>query len=346
MPARNAPGDSSPTVTKKSSRPKKLDAEYSAATEATPPQAERLQKLIARAGIASRRAAEELITSGKVAVNGHAVTELGAKADPATDRITVEGKPLLLPTGPATVVLLHKPRGVVTTRSDPEGRPIVLDLLPKNLRHLHPVGRLDYDTSGVLLLTDDGDLTHALTHPSHQIEKLYQARVRGKVEEKTLERLRRGVRLEDGPTAPCRVRVRAVTERNTLLEIALREGRNRQVRRMLEAVGHPVSTLRRVRFAGVELEGLPPGAHRILLPAEVHHIRKLLTAKPRPPREKTAPAKTPSGGAKQPKTAAAAEKERKPLSKPYGAKAKARAASRPGTAPLASRIAKKWRNKA
>jgi pseudouridine synthase len=342
----NAPVASSPTDPKKPPRRKKPDAEKAAEQ----PSAERLQKLIARAGLASRRAAEELITGGKVSVNGHVITELGAKADPSTDRITVNGRPLQMPSGPATVVLLHKPRGVMTTRHDPEGRTTVLDLLPKNLQHLHPVGRLDYDTSGVLLLSDDGDLTHALTHPSHQVEKVYEVRVRGKVEEKTLDRLRRGVKLEDGPTAPCHVRVKAVTERNTLLEIALREGRNRQVRRMLEAVGHLVSSLRRVRFAGVALEGLPPGEHRLLLPAEVHQLRKSLTAKPRPPRETSSradaakPQRIVAARAKRlpPRDAAEGEK-RKPAAKSYGAKAKARATTK-RTAPLAARIEKKWRS--
>jgi len=301
------------------------------------PAAERLQKIIARAGLASRRAAEQMITDGKVSVNGHIITELGAKADANVDRIVVEGRPLQMPSGPATVVLLHKPKGFMTTRHDPEGRPIVFDLLPKNYQNLHTIGRLDYDTAGVLLLTDDGELTHALTHPSHQIEKVYEARVRGRVEEKVIALLRRGVRLDDGPTAPCHIRVRATTERNTLLEVALREGRNRQVRRMMESVGHPVSSLRRSGFAGVELEGLPVGECRELLPAEVHQIRKLLAKKPRPivvktPREKPAPARKPTSST------------RKPVAKGYGSTAKARDTNKRGASALAGRIDKKWRS--
>jgi 23S rRNA pseudouridine2605 synthase len=239
---------------------------------------ERLQKLIARAGIASRRAAEELIASGRVAVNGEVVKELGAKANPQTDRVTVDGKVLALEEKAATVVLLHKPRGTVTTKSDPEKRATVLDLLPRKYKTLHPVGRLDFDTSGVLLLTDDGELTHLLTHPSHGVEKVYHVRVGGQVKPETLKRLQSGVWIGEGAervkTAPCRAKLIAQTENNALLEIALREGRNRQVRRMMEAVGHPVSSLRRVSFAGVGLEGLPPGVHRVLLPGEVHQLKK------------------------------------------------------------------------
>ncbi|MBV9468136.1 MAG: pseudouridine synthase [Abitibacteriaceae bacterium] len=242
--------------------------------EPSPTDGERLQKLIARAGVASRRAAEELITQGRVTVNGHVIKELGAKADPLSDRIIVDGKPLHFPTGPATVILLHKPKGVVTTKKDPEGRPTVLQYLPEKYQHLHPVGRLDYDTSGVLLLTDDGELTQLLTHPSHGVEKVYWARVRGHLSSETLKRLATGIYLEDGKTAPCKVRVRAQTENNSLVEMTLHEGRTRQVRRMLEAVGHPVRALRRISFGGVVLEGMLTGDYRVLLPGEVHQLRK------------------------------------------------------------------------
>jgi 23S rRNA pseudouridine2605 synthase len=243
------------------------------------PQTERLQKLLSRAGVASRRAAEVLIAEGRVAVNGHVITELGAKADPRHDKIVVNGKPLVFSDAEKTVVLLHKPRGYVTTKSDPEGRATVIDLLPKKLAHLNPVGRLDFNTSGVLLLTDDGDLLHLLTHPSHGIEKTYHARVGGKVEPDTIKKIEAGIYIEDEErkikTAPCRARVHAQTANNALVEITLREGRNRQVRKMLEAVGHRVSSLRRVRFGNLELDEMPAGTYRVLLPGEVHALRKL-----------------------------------------------------------------------
>lgn len=244
-----------------------------------------MQKLLSRAGVASRRAAESLIAEGQVSVNGHVVKELGAKADPLVDIITVSGKPLLLSDAAPTVVLLHKPRGYMSTKSDPENRPIIMDLLPRKLQKLNPVGRLDFDTSGVLLLTDDGDLLHLLTHPSHGVEKVYHARVGGQVQLETVKILESGVHILEGDensktkikTAPCRVRVRAQTEKNALVEVTLREGRNRQVRKMLETMGHAVSSLRRIKFAGLEMEELPPGGYRLLLPGEIHALRKAAT---------------------------------------------------------------------
>ncbi len=240
---------------------------------------ERLQKLMAKAGLGSRRACEELIAEGRVSVNGHIITQLGTRADLSRDRVVVDGKPLTLPSGPSVVVMLHKPRGVITTRNDPENRATVMELLPRKWENLHPIGRLDFDTSGLLLLTDDGELTQLLTHPSHGVEKTYQARVRGQVKAATVRLLQDGVRLEDGMTAPCRVRVRAQTQNNALVEITLREGRNRQVRRMLEAVGHQVSVLRRIKFGPIEIEGVAIGTYRQLLPGEVHMLRKAATTK-------------------------------------------------------------------
>lgn len=268
-------------------------------TDAADVDGERLHKLIARAGLASRRAAEEMIGEGRVVVNGHVIREMGFKANPDADRIVVDGHPLQLPSGPATVIALHKPRGVMTTKDDPEGRPTVMGLLPVRLAPLHPVGRLDFETAGLLLLTDDGALTQKLTHPSHGVEKVYQARVRGNVALETVRKLESGIFLEDGKTAPCRVRVRAQTERNALLEITLHEGRNRQVRRMLEAVGYPVSSLRRIRFGPIDLVGLAPGEHRVLLPGEVHLLHKAadtksksLRSKPRAAKPKPKPTRT------------------------------------------------------
>ncbi len=234
-------------------------------------------------------------------MNGHVITELGAKADPSVDKIVVNGKPLVFSTAEKIVVLLHKPRGYVTTKSDPEGRATVLDLLPKKLAHLNPVGRLDFNTAGVLLLTDDGDLLHLLTHPSHGVEKVYHARVGGKVLPETLKLIEGGIFIEDGErkvkTAPCRASVRAQTENNALVEITLREGRHRQVRKMLEAVGHRVSSLRRVKFGTLELEDIPAGVYRILLPGEVHALRKIaekgVQKKPRPARSTPSAARRP-----------------------------------------------------
>lgn len=259
--------------------PEALDRAPAPEEEAEEPETERVSKLIAKAGIASRRAAEEMIAAGRVSVNGHVITEQGLKADPYNDRIVVDGQPLRVSEKPGVVIVFHKPRLVMTTRDDPGGRPTVMDYVPRKWKSLHPVGRLDFDTSGVLLLTDDGELTHLLTHPSHGAEKVYEARVRGTVEPAAIEKLERGIMLEDGPTAPCRAKVMAQRDKNALIQLVIREGRNRQVRRMLKAVGHPVNALRRISFAGVELEGLPAGEYRVLLSAEVKALRKRVEEK-------------------------------------------------------------------
>ncbi len=318
------------------------------------PQLERVSKLIARAGLASRRAAEELITAGRVAVNGHFISEQGVKADPDQDKITVDGTAIKLEDKPALVVVLHKPKYTITTRDDPENRPTVFDLLPHRYANLHPVGRLDFETSGVLIFSDDGTLTHLLTHPSHGVEKVYEARVRGEVGKETLDWLEKGVRLEDGVTAPCRARVLAQREKNALVEITLREGRNRQVRRMLEAVSHAASSLRRVSFAGVELEGMAPGEHRELLPVEVKKLRRVaemgLKSKSRP---RNRPKPHP-----RPVAQDAEETKARPESKPHprmsrsnnGRARNARentnresAGRESDQAPLARRIERKWK---
>lgn len=236
---------------------------------------ERLQKIISQAGVASRRHAEELITAGRVTVNGLVVAELGAKVEPGRDVVAVDGRPLA---GEAKVyVLLHKPRGVVTTVTDPRGRRTVTDLTADIAERLYPVGRLDYNTEGLLLLTNDGALTHALTHPRHEIDKTYIATVVGKPSEEKLDRLRMGVKLEDGTTAPARVRMTGYDlEKNaTTLEIVIHEGRNRQVRRMCEAIGHPVDKLKRTKFAFLTLEGVRRGSYRHLEPEEIERLRKL-----------------------------------------------------------------------
>lgn len=228
----------------------------------------RLGKFLAAAGVASRRAAEEIIRAGGVRVDGETVT------DPARDvgdehEVRVEGKPVRVGANERVVFALHKPAGVVSTARDPQGRPTVVELVP-SLTRLYPVGRLDADTTGLILLTNDGALAHRLTHPSFEIEKTYVAVVgHPPVRERALRELRQGIELEDGRTAPARARTLAPDT----VELVLHEGRKRQVRRMLEAVGHPVLRLARVRLGPLPLGDLPLGSHRRLTPSEVGHLR-------------------------------------------------------------------------
>jgi 23S rRNA pseudouridine2605 synthase len=236
---------------------------------------ERLARFLARAGVASRRHAEALIAAGRVQVNGQTVIGQGSRIDPLTDSVTVDGQPVRLPSQ-RVYLLLHKPIGYVSSVSDPQGRPTVLDLLPQELRQLriYPVGRLDIDTAGLLLLTNDGDFALRITHPRYAREKRYHALVTGRPDAATLERLRRGVLLleEDGRrhrTAPAKVRVLRADGGNTWLEISLHEGRKRQVRRMLAGVGHPVIALQRVAIGRLTLGDLPPGHWRHLSQEEV-----------------------------------------------------------------------------
>ena len=232
----------------------------------------RLQKLIAEAGIASRRAAEELITNGAVMVNGEVVTEMGRKVDPSKDSISVHGT-TLRGREPLSYVLLNKPRGFITTASDPEGRPKVTDLMPPEGPRLFPVGRLDWDTEGALLMTNDGDLANALLHPSQQVERTYLVKVKGEPPERSLDVLRAGVDLEDGRTGPAIVEKVGWTGKHAWIAITITEGRNREVRRMCERVGHLVLKLRRVEFAGITIDGVRPGETRQLTTAEVSRLR-------------------------------------------------------------------------
>lgn len=230
------------------------------------PTRERLQKALARAGLGSRRACEELIADERVTVNG-VVATLGDRVDPDHDEVTVDG--VVVGVRPGLVhYLLNKPAGVVTTADDPQGRPTVIDLVPSTPR-VHPVGRLDLDTEGLLLLTNEGELTHRLTHPSFGVDKEYLAEVEGTPSRGALRRLREGVDLEDGRTAPARVSLLS----DHLLRLTIHEGRNRQVRRMCEAVGHPVTRLVRTRIGPLTDRTLAPGEWRALTGAEVQELR-------------------------------------------------------------------------
>ena len=232
-------------------------------------EAERVQKVLARAGYGSRRVAEELVRAGRVTIDGD-TARLGDRVDPASARVSVDGVPV--PTAPDLVYyLLHKPARVVTTAHDPEGRRTVLDLVPAEPR-VFPVGRLDYDTAGLLVLTNDGDLAQLLAHPRHGVAKTYLAEVAGAPTRGELRRLREGVDLEDGPTAPARARVVGTAGPSAAVELTIHEGRNRQVRRMLEALGHPVTRLVRTRIGPIRDERLPAGAWRHLTSAEVRAL--------------------------------------------------------------------------
>lgn len=235
---------------------------------------ERLQKVLAHAGIASRRRAEEMILAGRVAVDGVVTTTLGVRVDPDKQRITVDGKPVGIER--RVTYLLHKPVGTLSTVHDPQGRRTVRDLLKDVKARVYPVGRLDADTSGVLLLTNDGELSFRLTHPSFEVHKTYHARVRGAVDDLSLDRLAKGVELEDGPTAPAHVRLLWRRREESGIELRIHEGRNRQVRRMCDAVGHPVLELVRVRFAFLGLGSLSPGAYRLLTDDELRRLRRLV----------------------------------------------------------------------
>ena len=275
---------------------------------------ERLQKILSQSGIASRRAAEKLIAEGRVTVNGTTIREMGVKADPAADDIRVDGRRVKAPER-HRYILLNKPAGFVTTRSDPQRRRTVIDLLAGVREYVYPVGRLDYDTEGLLLLTNDGDLAAKLTHPRHGIERTYEAHVAGVPDDAALERLRRGIPLDGRRTLPAEVillsrsatgsagpakagrhdsRARAgrhdagatagrherrerteKREREGVLLLTIREGRNRQVRRMCEAVGHPVRGLKRTKFGPVTDRRLKPGEWRELTPSEVRTLQAL-----------------------------------------------------------------------
>ncbi|MCH1624797.1 23S rRNA pseudouridine(2605) synthase RluB [Fredinandcohnia quinoae] len=235
---------------------------------------ERLQKVIAHAGVASRRKAEELILNGHVKVNGKVVKELGTKVG-SNERIEVSGIPL--EREEPVYFLLYKPRGVISSVSDDKGRKVVTDFFPENKKRIYPVGRLDYDTSGLILLTNDGDFANVLMHPKYEVEKVYVAKVKGIPIREKIKQLEKGIKLEDGKTAPARVKLLSSDKRKqtSIIEIAIHEGRNRQVRRMFEAIGHDVLKLKREKYGFLTLNGLNTGGHRELTPHEVKQLRAL-----------------------------------------------------------------------
>ncbi len=235
---------------------------------------DRLQKVLAEAGVASRRKCEELITAGRVEVNDKVVTTLGVKVDPSQDFIKVDGKPIRRQS--KVYVIFNKPKGVITSAQDPEGRKTVTEFFKNIKQRIYPIGRLDYDTEGLLLLTNDGEFAHLLTHPKHHVPRTYLATVKGVPHGSLLDKLKNGIELEDGMTAPAEVEYQDVRpEANeSVVKITIFEGRNRQVRRMFDAIHHPVIKLKRIQFGPLQLSGVPRGKFRHLTPQEVNELRQ------------------------------------------------------------------------
>jgi len=251
---------------------------------------ERIQKILSRAGIASRRAAEQVMADGRVTVNGETVREMGTKADVTTDDIRVDGVRIRPPADPV-YLLLYKPRGVVTTRHDPEGRATVMGLVPP-VAGLFPVGRLDVGTEGLLILTNDGSFAQRVSHPRYEVPRVYQAKVRDVPSHETLARITAGVRVEGERLAADHVRV-LEADNNSWLELTLHEGKNHEVRRLMEAVGHPVSKLKRVAIGPVTMRGLSPGQFRHLTAQEVRALTHGVRRGARPPARRPAPGRPP-----------------------------------------------------
>lgn len=262
---------------------------------------ERLQKILSQAGVASRRASEQLMIEGRVTVNGATVRELGTKADPAQDDIRVDGRRIKLPER-HRYLLLNKPRGYVTTRSDPERRPTVMDLISGVSDYVYPVGRLDYDTEGLLLMTNDGDLAARLTHPSHGVPRVYEARVLGIPDAHDIERLMKGVTLDGRRTQRALVQLLSGRqEGHAALRITIREGRNRQVRDMFDAIGHPVDQLTRVAIGPLRDSRLKVGHWRNLTPPEVEALQKAAAHEGRDRKEEREGRRKDAGGAVTPR---------------------------------------------
>jgi pseudouridine synthase len=236
---------------------------------------ERLQKVIAHAGITSRREAERLILDGQVVVNGSVITTLGTKVDPAHDVIIVKGT-RVKPPSEKLYVMMNKPAGYVSTLKDPQQRPVIIDLLRHIKSRVYPVGRLDYDAEGLILLTNDGELAYRLQHPRYRISRTYEVKVKEFFPGEKLALLRKGIQLEDGITLPAKAAFLKKAMRNSWLSITLYEGRNKQVKRMCAAVGHPVLKIKRIRFGSLKLGSLPLGDHRHLTKDEVQGLYRLV----------------------------------------------------------------------
>lgn len=232
----------------------------------------RLAKYLAEAGVASRRKAEELIMQGRVKINGLVVKEKGCTINPGVDRVEFDGR--IISREEKVYILLNKPAGYISSVFDPQGRPTVMELLKDIKLRIYPVGRLDFDTEGLLLLSNDGDFTNLMIHPRYEINKTYQALVKGKPDKKSLQILQEGIQLEDGITAPARVNILKALQDKTLLEIEIHEGRKRQVKRMCLAIGHPVISLKRTTFGFLKLQGVAPGKYRFLTPSEVNRLKQ------------------------------------------------------------------------
>lgn len=239
----------------------------------------RVQKFLSKAGVCSRRKAEKHMLAGRVEINGEVCRELGTKVDPGADDVAFDGDVVTLPDN-YIYVLLNKPTQYITTLDDPKGRPTVVDLLPDKMPRIWPVGRLDWDSEGLLIMTDDGKLTNLITHPSHQISKTYAVKVRGLIDEDgdKLERLRNGVDIDGYVTRPAQIEVTRDNGRNTWLEVVIHEGKNRQIRRMFDTVGHPVMTLRRIAIGTIHIKGLSSGEHRPMTHDEIADLYNLVDA--------------------------------------------------------------------
>jgi pseudouridine synthase len=236
---------------------------------------ERLQKILAKSTSLSRRAAEGVIRNGLVSVNGHVVTKLGTKADPVRDKITVSGK-VVRPSRHDIYIVFNKPRNTIVSKSDPEGRPTIWDRLSQEMKSsLNSAGRLDFDSEGLILLTNDGSLINKMTHPSGKVSKTYLVKISGIPNESSLECLKKGIVLEDGKTQPALVKIIRKTEKNATIEISIKEGRNREVRRMLARIGYPVIRLRRISMGTIMLGRLKPGEWRYLAKRELFYLKRL-----------------------------------------------------------------------
>jgi len=235
----------------------------------------RLNRYISASGVASRRKAESIIRAGRIGVNGEIITDPANNINPERDKITLDGSHLVI-NSQKRYYILNKPTGVIVSIGDTHGRATVIDLMDEETKSVFPVGRLDKNTSGVLLLTDDGDLAHRLTHPSFGVKKVYRAEVAGKINEKDIQKIREGLTLDDGPTAPAEMKVLECNKNSSIVEITIHQGRKRQVRRMLKHIGHPVRTLERISFGGITAQDLPLGTYRPLKDGEVEMLKKMV----------------------------------------------------------------------